>query len=208
MDVYRFSDFIKGYTLKTDKLYWHNIPEIFPASYAAKYVQKVSDEADKNYRIDVLDEIIPKQKTNLLSLHIRANDVLLGYKNGKYLWDKTRSDADYDFQPNDLEGFFSFLILNRPNLFEIDPSIKIYCNSHTVIDQIKFDLTNNLINDCRDVIKKFGFNSITSGETEADKVFFELCNSNILATTSGGFGKIANMLCRYRGGLVYECNSQ
>lgn len=202
---YRLSDFVKGYTFKTDKLFWTNIPKIFPNTYASKYVSRVFDELKKDYRIDILDEIVEKNPQNCISIHLRSNDVLMDYKNGKYIWDDSRGDANYEFQPEYLNGFFSFLLKKTPNIFDSNIDVKLYCSSHYEIKGRQAEINYSLISECDAIVKSYGMNLITPKNNHPDIDFQELCNSKILCITSGGFGKLASLVAERRKSLVYSC---
>lgn len=205
-DKYRLADFVKGYTRNKRPGYWNKIPYIFPESIASKYVLKTSSEDQKDRRIDILDQIVEKNTSDLINVHLRLSDMIIGYKNGVFLWDHNFTRG---FQPDSINGFFENAMVNFPGIFDYSDSIII--NLYTTLSHFdnnrsinNSDTSLKFIEEIRHNIYAFGFTSKIITEMSADESFTNLCNSRNLLFSAGGFSKLAASLCEYRGGNTYD----
>jgi hypothetical protein len=188
---YQLGDFIKGVTRKSRRQYWLDIPTKFPGSIAARYVEAVKDEQDKDHRLDILDDLIPREPNHDTVMHLRAGDAIRGYRDDKFVWINTW----FSYQPVNLVDCCVKLCQEQVK------RVRLFCAFHNNSHQTKH--TELIVEQTRQIFENHGIEVILSDWYDPDRDLTYMINSKTMIRTCGGFSAFAAHVAKMRGARVF-----
>lgn len=201
---YRLGDILKGYCIKNKEYkYINGIKKNLPNSIGSKYLNKTSDRKDKKLDLQILNEILndiknkKKPNKNDIVVHLRLGDVLLDYKNDKFVYFKYKT-KEYAII---LENF-------EKTMKKIDNKKKIILvyGIHNSNGEKKKILSEIYLKKIRKILKKYNFKFSERVNYNPDDDFYFMSQSNTFIKSGGGYSKIISQIVKLNGGVVIEPN--
>ena len=194
---YRLADVVKGQLRKHEPHILDHITSSYPDTIASRYINMTEHlpEEERDMNLQVLNSLVDDTPSDEINMHVRAHDVIDSYKNGKYIYNFTWCR----FQPDQLvtEHVVNHLLQNE---FK---TVNIFCARHHELDQ-QTELSQQLIDDCVDVLEQHDINSTFVDEPDPDVAFTRLCNSHVMIGTQLGYSHLACNMVKHRKRVVFD----
>jgi hypothetical protein len=197
-----FYDYRKLYIKKKNNLsYMDNISSKYPNSIGDKYRVETKNFENKGGNYEILKKIIDnekyeKPKENDIILHLRIGDVILGYKNNKFIFRKSSNGTQYCIPLKVVDNLLKKLDNNK--------KIILVYGSHK---KGKDKLSQKYINEVEKIIKKYNFNFEHKNSCNPDQDFVFMCNSKTFIKSNGNYSKIISEIVKMNGNKVIDTNN-
>ena len=186
---YRLGDIINGYIYKYERSNYESYHSKYPNSLASKYISKIKNlKPDKKFRnFDILYDIleIKDKPKNGINLHLRLGDILLNFKDNKFIF---KTFNKYGVQPE---------IYNK-----LCKQLNLHYGSHTTFN----DTSYRYIHKVKKIFKNNGFKINESKIFNPDTDFKEMCKSDIFIQSFGGYSNSIAQIVKKNRGTVLNIN--
>ena len=192
---YRLGDIINGYIYINERNNYNSYNSKYPNSIASKYISKVKNlKPDKKFRnFDILYDIleIKDKPKNGINLHLRLGDILLNFKDNKFIFKTTQK---YGVQPK----IYNKLCEQLKKITNIR-EVNLHYGSHNWFN----DTSYKYINEVKNIFKNHGFTVNESKIFNPDIDFIEMCKSDIFIQSFGGYSNfIAQIVIKNKGTVL------
>lgn len=209
---YRLGDIIAGHCYKKsyERHYFNSIGKLYPNSIAAIYNEKTNNLKNNRFNnLDILDKIVRDKttKNNIpgidnIVIHLRIGDSLVGYKNGKFIYNKRKRFKSGTYAIK-LESFENLIDYIKKNVKNNNNKIVLVYGAHKKNEK----LNDIYINEIKKILNKKNITFVERLTGDPDDDFIYMVNSKYFIKSNGMYSNLISKIVKKNGGMVVDTNN-